>query len=53
MRIHRSGTLRALGRDTEANQELQLARTLIGDAPIHRGPALPERLPAGRTQDQD
>ena len=53
VRIQRSMTLGALGRDIEATQELQLARTLIGDAPIHRGPALPERIPVGHTQDQD
>jgi tetratricopeptide (TPR) repeat protein len=45
LRLYRSATLRALGREAEAARERERAETLIGDAPVHRGPVLLERLP--------
>jgi hypothetical protein len=43
--LHRSATLRALGRESDAAREQERAETLIGDAPVHRGPVLLAHLP--------
>jgi len=43
VRLHRSATLHALGREEEAAHERHLAETLIGDEPIHH-PTLPPPL---------
>jgi tetratricopeptide (TPR) repeat protein len=48
LRLKRAAVLRAIGRREEADREQDRAEELIGDALIHRGPALDTRVPAQR-----